>query len=317
MQTTESGPKSLFVYGVLAGGMILISFSSPILKLLLDLGLPVLTITFYRISISSIALMFVLGGKSSYRAEIKSVTKRDFYLLVVAGILRAANMLLWVTALSFSPVFLASALQRTNPIWVIIGSYLFLGKSTPLKSLLGVAICLLGVAICAWGGATDASNNPIGMIIVLINAALFALNLIICGILREKFSLWPVMGITYTIGAVLVLMVCLITATPFGPFGMDIWIWIVVLALACTLMAHSASVWAVKHLPATNVSLFNLMGPFFAGITAFLLRGEIPNALTVMGTLVMMGGLAVYFLMEARNKRIKALAELESEEAVI
>ncbi len=317
MDETERRPSGSIIYGVLIGGMIIMSFASPMLKILLDLGLPSPSITFYRIFISTLVLVCVIASKPSYRAEVRSVKKRDFYLLFASGFLRAATMLLWITALKFSPVFLVSALQRTNPIWVIIASYLFLGKITPLKSLIGVAVCLLGVAVCAWGGATDANNNPIGMILILFNAILFAINLIISGVIREKFSLWPTMGMTFSIAAVLIFIVCVITGTPLGPFSLEAWIWIGVLALMCTLVSQSAQVWALKHMPATNVSLFNLMGPFFAGITAFLMRGEVPNVLTILGTLVMMCGLAVYFRMESKNKQMKALLEQESEKSAI
>ncbi len=309
-------PSGFITYAVIIAGMVVISFTSPMLKELLDLGLTSVSITFYRIAISAVVIWIMIALKPSYRAEVKCVTKRDLMLISLGGFFRAANMVLWVIALTFSPVFLVSALLRTNPVWVIVGSYLFLGKQTPLKSLIGVGICLVGVAICAWGGVSDESNNPIGMVIILISAVLFGLNLIVSGVIREKFSLWPTMGMTFLFAAVLLFITCLITGESFGPFSPMAWVWLIALSVFCTLLGQSASVWALKHIPATNVSLINLLAPFFAGLTTFFLRGEVPNLLTIAGTVVMVSGLAVFFYLEAKRKTKKAAAELEIQTVV-
>lgn len=302
----------MITYGVLIVGMILVSFVSPLLKEILDLGITSIAITFYRLFIAAIVLWVVILSKPAYRAEIKGITKQDLGLMCLSGFFYASNMFLWVTALNYSPVFLVSALLRTNPIWVIVGSYLFLKKPTPLKSLLGVGVCLVGVAVCAWGGATDAHNHPMGMILILISAVMFGFNFLVSGVIRKKFSLWPTMGMSFSFAAVILFILCLISGEKMGPFSTSAWIWLVVLAIVCTLLAQSASVWALKHINATTVSLINLLGPFFSGLTTFFLRGEIPNFLTVLGTVIMVCGLAVYFQMEARYSKEKELKETES-----
>jgi drug/metabolite transporter (DMT)-like permease len=308
----QKKPSGFITYAVLIAGMIVISFTSPMLKETLDLGLTSVSITFYRIAISAAVIWIMIALKPGYRTEVKSVTKRDFWLICLGGFFRAANMVLWVFALTFSPVFLVSALLRTNPVWVIAGSYLFLGKQTPLKSLIGVGICLVGVAICALGGFSDESNNPIGMVLILFSAVLFGLNLIVSGVIREKFSLWPTMGMTFLFAAVLLFVTCLITGESLGPFSPMAWVWLLALSLICTLLGQSTSVWALKHIPATNVSLINLLAPFFAGVTTFFLRGEVPNLLTIAGTVVMVIGLAVFFRLEARRKTKETVMQLDT-----
>jgi drug/metabolite transporter (DMT)-like permease len=308
---SQKKPSSFILYGVLFGGMVVMSFTSPMLKEVLDLGLTSVSITFYRIAISAVVLWGMIALKPSYRAEVKSVNKRDFLLICLGGFLRASNMVLWVTALMFSPVFLVSALNRTNPVWVIAGSYFFLGKKTPLKSLIGVGICLAGVAVVALGGVSDTQNNPIGMIIILFSAILFGLNLIVSGVIREKFSLWPTMGMTFAFASVLLFVICLVMGESLGPFSLAAWVWLFTLAFVCTLLGQASSVWALKHLPATTVSLINLLAPFIAGVTTFFLRGEVPNLMTILGTVIMVSGLAVYFRLEAQRKAKKLTEAIE------
>jgi drug/metabolite transporter (DMT)-like permease len=295
-------PSAVLTYGVLLGGMVLMSFTSPILKMVLDFGLTSFAITFYRIAISTAVLWVLMAIKPNYRAELKSLNKRDLRLMCLGGFFRGANMVLWVMALTYSPVFIVSALLRTNPIWVIVGSYIFLGKSTPLKSLIGVGVCLVGIALCAWGGATDANNNPIGMFLILISAILFGLNFIVTGVIREKFSLWPTMCITFSFATVMLFIACLVSGETMGPYDLSVWAWLFVLSVVFTLLGQSSSVWALKHLNATTVSLVNLLAPFISGLTTFFLRGEVPNLLTIAGAVVMAGGLAVYFRIEAITK---------------
>ncbi|MDL2225671.1 DMT family transporter, partial [Eubacteriales bacterium OttesenSCG-928-M02] len=294
--------SSVIIYLVILIGMVVSSFTSPLLKIVLDYGVPSDTVTFFRLAVAGGMLIPIILGKPSYRRELRNATKKDMLLMVGGGILRATNMLLWVTALKYSPVFLVSALMRTNPIWVIVASYLFLGESTPLKSLIGVAICLAGVALCALGGASDATNNPIGMVLILISAVLFALNMVLSRELRKTFSLWPSLGIPYCLAAIILFGVCLIQGSSFGPFPPMAWVIIAILSGLCTLAPQSITVWAVKYISATAVSLVNLLSPFIAGVTAFFLTAEVPNTLTIIGCIVMVVGLFLYFYLESRAK---------------
>ena len=291
----EQAARRWSVYAVLLGGLVLLSFAAPMVKELLDLGLGYTSMTFYRVAISTVLVWMLIASKRAYRDEVRSATRREYRLFVLNGFFRGLNMTLWVMALQYTPIFLADALMRTNPIWVIAGSYVFLGKQTPLKSLVGVAVCLGGIALAAWGGATDANTNATGILILLFNAVLFGMNVIVLSLIREKFSLWPTMGMSFLFATVLVFIACLVTGSAFGPVSVHAWVLLGLLAAFPTLLAQSSTAYALEYLSATTVSLISLLAPFISGVTAFLLRGEVPTALTVLGAAVMALGLALYF----------------------
>lgn len=302
-ETSAKGNSSSAAYLVVLGGLVLAGFTSPLLKVVSAMGMPPNAISFYRLSISALVLWPVVLSNKTSRAEIKSIGRRDYPLLIAGGCMMALDIFLWTTALNYSPVFLMSAIINLGPVWVIIASYIFLREKTPLRSLGGVVICLIGVSIAALSGMSDEANNPIGILMVVCASILNALTMICNRYLRRKLSVWPLMCLSFTFGSILMFLLSLLSGTKFGPYSLMAFGMIALIGIVCTLLRQAANIWVLKHIPATNVSLISLTLTYISGIIAFLLLGEIPGWGTVVGAVITTIGLYLYFKAVERVRR--------------
>ena len=66
---------------------------------------------------------------------------------------------------------------------------------------------------------------------------------------------------------------------------------LVLLGLVPQLLGHSIFNWALKHLPATHVSIMILGEPVGSGILALLFFSEIPQGLNLIGAALILVGI--------------------------
>ncbi len=301
MQHTDT--NRTIAYLVIFIGLILAGFTSPLLKLLAGYGMGSYATAFYRFLIGAVALWPFILCNGTYRRELGGVGRQDALLMIANGCMLALDSFFWTVALHYSPVFIMSAITNLGPVWVILAAYLFLREKTPLRALWGVSICLMGVTVTALSGMTDAANHPLGMVITVFCSVLNAMCTVCNRHLRAKFSLWTLLCMSFTFGAVLMGLLCVGTGTPFGPYPLPAFAIVAVVSIACTLLRQAANVWALKHLPAATVSLMGLLLTYISGAIAYLLLGEVPTWGTIVGALITTAGLLLYFRMrEAAEK---------------
>ncbi len=66
--------------------------------------------------------------------------------VVLAGVFFAADLSFWHLAIMNTTVANATFLATLAPVWVVLGSGLFLGESVQRQVFLGLALCLIGAA---------------------------------------------------------------------------------------------------------------------------------------------------------------------------
>ena len=82
----------------------------------------------------------------------------------------------------------------------------------------------------------------------------------------------------------------LLFGLPYGGYGADTWLWIVLLALVPQLVGHTGFNWAVRHLDPTKVATVTLLEPLGATLLALLLFAEVPSPLTLLGAAALLLG---------------------------
>ncbi|HRE28246.1 MAG TPA: DMT family transporter, partial [Anaerolineales bacterium] len=120
-----------------------------------------------------------------------------------------------------------------------------------------------------------------------------AVYLVIGRRLRQSLALVPYITLTYGAAAVSLLAACLVTGTPFTGYDSIAYLWLLLLALLPQLIGHSSFNWALKHLPATFVSVATLGEPILSSALAMLVIGEAPTPLKIVGGLVVLVGIGI------------------------
>ena len=304
-------PSKTRIYLTMLLGMTVMSFTSPLLKMALSYGATSEAVTLYRTVGVFTCLLPVIAFSPTKRAEIKGYSKNHWLLLLCLGSLKAMGFLFWIEGLKHTSVFVASTLTRTSPIWVIVGGYFFLNEKVEIKAIGGMLLSFLGVALIGVSDIAGAGNNWLGILLVMFCAFFQAADMLVNRVIRKSGSLWTTVFCIFGIASVEVFTYGMITGANFGPFSMEVYLVVAALAIFCTLLGQSVNIWVLKYMKAATVSIIQLISPFIAAITAYLLLHEVSGIMTFVGAFVMMGGLIIYFRAEAKAH---AQAEEQSEQ---
>lgn len=266
---------------------------------------PSLVIAAYRLALATLVLLpFVLTrGRTSLRA----MTHRQIRLTALSGIFLAIHFATWITSLQYTSVASSVVLVSTAPLFVALLSRPVLHEGISRQQLVGLGLALLGtVAIglndaCAWETARRcpsvdqlvAGGAAKGDLLALIGALAVAWYMLIGRLLRSDVALLPYISLTYGSAAVTLMGTVFVLRLPMVGYPAAAYGWFALLALIPQLVAHSTYNWALRYLSAAYVSVTLLGEPVGSTLLAFLLLGERPGALKLLGGLLILVGIVI------------------------
>lgn len=289
------------VYLIAIGGIVINSFISPTLSLIIKTGMPSPVVTFYRLFLVSIIMLPMVFSKKLYRDNLKTLGKTGWMQLSAYSLTKAGGFLLWAEALRMgTPAFTMTTLSNMAPIFVVVFAYIFLKEKTSIKSLVGIAICLVGVTVISIENVNQLGSFA-AMWVILICCLSNSLNTICGRVTRQRMEIVPMMGVSYFICSMLAGAYAWIQGLSFA-IPREAILPLLALSWGCTMFGHSISIWCLKYIKPVSVSVLNLASPFFTAITAFFLLKEIPKPIMLVGAVIMVTGLFYYQRVEFRER---------------
>ncbi|MEM7735284.1 MAG: DMT family transporter [Deinococcota bacterium] len=257
---------------------------------------PGVVVALYRMLFASLALApFTIRG-----LKRTPLTLQNAPYAILAGLCLAAHFATWISSLSYTSVTASAALVNTNPLWMALFSWLFLGLAPPLTVLLGAVLAVLGGALIGFDGSSIGSQPALGNSLALAGAvAISAYLLLGRSAQRRGLSLQAYVGSAYAVAALALLPLPLVFNLPYAPYPALTWLWLVLLALVPQLIGHTSFNYAMNYVSPTLVATIILLEPIGAALLALIVFTEVPSVLTAIGA----GILLVGVILTARNNR--------------
>ncbi|MFC2079104.1 DMT family transporter [Candidatus Bipolaricaulota bacterium] len=272
------------LYPRMALGVVAVSFGAIFVRFASE-ATP-LAIAAWRLTIAAVILV-----PFAWMRRRRSLTPKLTLWCVASGAALALHFILWISSLSYTSVASSVLFVTTHPLFVGLGSYLLL-KERPTRSLLvGVSFALLGGALIGFGDLQLAGSAIRGDLMAVGGGLMAAIYFMIGRHVRQTVTATEYAAATYGTAAVLVLAVCGVTATPLIGFSGATLGYLVLLGLIPQLLGHSTFNWALKHLPASHVSILILGEPVGSGLLALLFFREIPTGLNLVGAALILVGI--------------------------
>lgn len=294
LQPPAPARRGLNPYLALAIGMLAVSMAGPFIRAALLTGALPLTVAVLRLTIASLVL--TVPALLRVRDEYKHLDRRDILLMVVSGLLLAGHFVTWIASFAFTTVMSSVVLVSTTPIWVGLVSPLFLKERNPLRTWAGIALAIGGSVLI---GVQDAQANTLslrGNFLALAGAILGAGYFMITRRMREQLSLLAYIWLVYGTAAIALLIwtsgQVLFAGFQLGGFAPLGLLWIVLLALVPHLIGHTSINHALRHVPATIVSLAVLFEPIGSTVLAAIFFAEIPGGVQLLGAALILVGIA-------------------------
>jgi drug/metabolite transporter (DMT)-like permease len=245
-----------------------------------------------RVSLAAV-LLLVIGRREL--AALRALSRRDRWLVVLAGAFLAIHFGVWIASLSFTSTAASVALVCTNPVFAALFGRL-LGDRVTQREVLGIAIAAVGCAVLA-GGDWQAGGDAIaGDVLALLGAATATAYLIVGRKLRASVPLLPYLGVVNAIAAVLLLAAVVATGTSLVGLRVEAYAGAAGAAVIASLIGHSLINAAVRTTPTHVVALATLGEPIVSSLITWAAFGEPPPVHAALGGAVIIAGIAVGFV---------------------
>ncbi|MEJ2666028.1 MAG: DMT family transporter [Deinococcales bacterium] len=277
-------PGTTRVSLVLAAAVAAVSLAAIFIRLA---AAPGIVVAVGRMVFASV-LMAPLTLRGLARTPIRG---RSRAFTLAAGVLLGVHFGAWITSLSFTSVAASVTLVNTVPLWVALFAWLFTGKSPSFSVLIGVVMAVGGAAIIGFGGLGGGTAPLVGDGLALLGAAAVAGYLLLGRQVQHSgVGLDAYAGAAYALAALFLAPFPAVFGFSYVGYGGMTFVWILLLALVPQLIGHNGINYAVRHLDPTLVSTVILLEPVGSTLLAFIILGEVPTALTLIGAAVLLAG---------------------------
>lgn len=259
---------------------------------------------FILLRVLGATILFWIAG---FFIKKEKITAKDYLHIFVAAIFGVAlNMLTFFKGLSLTTPISGAVMMVTTPILVLTFASIFLSEKATVKKITGIAIGLIGaVFLIVYGKNFGEGNNELlGNFLVFINAASYALYLILVKSLTKKYHPLVFAKWLYLFGLIMVI-----------PFGFEelkqvdfheiprlIYLKILFIIVFTTFITYLFNLLAIKKLKPTTVSIFIYLQPVIATIYALIVKSDSLNSVKIIATLLIFVG--VYLVSSQKRDKI-------------
>lgn len=277
-------------------GVIGVSASGPIMA---ATAAPVLAIAFWRNLIGAV----LMGGPAavSKRAEFAALRGPDVRRLTIAAVALALHFVCFISALKLTSVAAATALVCLQVAWIALFNAL-LGSRPQGAVVAGLGVAFLGVVIITGFDLSLSRDALLGDLLALAGGALAAVYQMAGAAARKTMSTGTYTSLCYGACAVILLVLCAVTAQPVTGFSPGAWAGILGVTLMAQIMGHSVFNHLLAVMSPLVVSMIILLEiPGAAFLAAVFLDEKLPAG-TYGGLALILVGLAVVIRGQQRRR---------------
>jgi drug/metabolite transporter (DMT)-like permease len=265
---------------------------------LMNNGASIESILFFRYAFAVVILgAFLWLTKQSFK-----ITAKQAGVLLILGLLYTSSSIFLFEAYNYIASGLATTLIFLYPVLVaIIMAFLRVVPSWPVW--LAIAATFGGVLVMTQGSG-DEGTNPIGIVLSLGSALVYALFIVIINRSKAiaKISNTLLTFYTLTVGATLFLGMILLSdiAMTTGIEGGAAWLNLIGLALLPTIVSTATLAIAIRNIGATKASVLGVFEPITAILVGTLMFGEPLTSNIVVGICIAI--IAVTFMISVTKR---------------
>ncbi|WP_455189878.1 DMT family transporter [Foliimonas ilicis] len=271
---------------MLLGGLLI--GCSPIFVRLSELD--AVSTAFWRLTLALLPLAFLERREARIGSKRPSGW-REIATVSLPGVVLGAELALWHISLHLTSVANSTLLVNLAPVFVVLYSWLVLGKAPKRIFVLALAATILGVVLLQGGSFSAGASTIRGDAIALSAAVLYAAYVMMLEKARKNFSAPIIMMWSTSAAAVCILPFAWTTEPALLPATIAGWSMLFGLSWVSQAGGQSLIAHALAWLPASFSSLTLLLQPAVAGMLAWIVLGEALTLVQCAGGAIILAGI--------------------------
>ena len=217
-----------------------------------------------------------------------NISKKDFLLMTIIGIILAFHFALWITSLKYTSVASSVILVTAHPLLVgPISHFLFKEKLSFINSI-GICLSVFGVFILVYGnyGFSSMGGDTFeGNILAILGGIAAGLYILGGRKIRKNVSVRSYALTVYFIATIILFLLCLVFNSPIINLSLQDYGIILLMAVVAGIFGHTLYNWSLKYIRASLASVALLGEPIGSSILAYFLPwiNQLPTKFTIIG----------------------------------
>jgi drug/metabolite transporter (DMT)-like permease len=274
--------NEVFGYLYILIGTTLWGVSSVVAKSLFNIGLPPAELVLIRLTLATLALLIVFLFFDRKRIFISLKDLPYFFILGFVGV--AGMQFTYYYTISKIQVGPAVLLQYLQPVWVAVYAFLFQKEPLTKGKTASLLLAILGCYLVVGGYEFDLLRlNKVGILSGVTASLFFTFYTLYGEKGLKKYDSWTL--ILYGFGFGTIFYWILLSPLRFitAGYSLKMWLAFIYIAIFATLLPFGFFLKGIERVRATRASITATWEPVVAGMTAYLVRGEVLYPLQVLG----------------------------------
>lgn len=206
----------------------------------------------------------------------EKIDRSDYKRLALCGLFGVAiNQLFFFHGLNLSSSINSGIIMTVNPILVVILSFFLLKESITKTKVIGILLGATGAILLTLAGGTGKGDSTLGDFFLFINAASYAVYLVIAKPLMKKYQPLSVITYVFTFGLCFILLfpptLSELFTTDYSTFTLSIIAKIVYVIVGVTFLTYLLTMYGLKYLSPAISSSYIYLQPVLVVFFAFFL----------------------------------------------
>lgn len=272
----------------LAIGILCISFS-PIFVKLADAS--PLVCAFYRIFFGWIVLLPYCLINQKLKISLK-----DMALAATGGLVFAADISLWNLSLKMISATVSTLLANLAPVWVGLISYFLFRKAAGKLFWIGTGLAVFGMLVLVGLQQVLELKFGLGFTFAVAASMLYAIYILITKNILQRIGTITFMFYNMLAALVFLLVICVVRNEVLFDYSPINWLYFAGMGLVCQLLGWLAINYSIRFIESTKISITLLSQTVVAGVLAAFMLNERLGLHQIIGSAVVLGGIAITFL---------------------
>lgn len=206
----------------------------------------------------------------------ETIDKSDYKRMALCGLFGVAiNQLFFFHGLNLSSSINSGIIMTVNPILVVILSFILLKEGITKTKVIGILLGAIGAILLTLAGGSGKGDSTLGDLFLFINAASYAVYLVIAKPLMKKYQPLTVITYVFTFGLCFILLypptLSEFFTTDYSLFTTSIIAKIVYVIVGVTFLTYLLTMYGLKFLSPSISSSYIYLQPVLVVFFAFFL----------------------------------------------
>ena len=236
----------------------------------------------------------------------EKIERKDWSRIIGCAIFgMTINMLAFFKGLQLSTPINSSVMITIVPILVFVLSAIFLGEKIKFLRIIGILFGFsgaLGLILFGTEVRQDAPNIPLGNMLFIVNAATYAIYIILVKPLTAKYHAFTLMKWFFLIGVIINFPITIseFSEVQWTTLPQDVIGKMIFVVIGTTFFTYLLNVFALKTLKASTISSFIYLQPLLAISFAIVMGADSLNVIKIISALLVFIG--VYLVTKKPKK---------------